>query len=62
MKKTVFVAILASAMAVGACSKKKDAATTPAPMAGSSDPAAAGSGAAPDSTAPAAPAAGSAAQ
>jgi len=58
MKKTMFVAILASALAAGACSKKKDAANPATPTAGSSDPAAAGSGAAPDAVGSNAPAAG----
>lgn len=54
MKKTSFViAILASAMLAGACSKKKEPAAPTAPAAGSAEGSAAGSGEA------AAPAAGS---
>ncbi|HEX4418570.1 MAG TPA: hypothetical protein VH165_11750 [Kofleriaceae bacterium] len=52
MKKTIVVAILASALAAGACGKKKDAANPTTPAAGSAEPA--GSGAAPDGANPAA--------
>jgi hypothetical protein len=60
MKKTIVVAILASALAAGACGKKKDAANPTTPAAGSADPAA-GSGAAPDGAATPAAGSGSAA-
>jgi hypothetical protein len=59
MKKTIVVAILASALAAGACGKKKDAANPTTPAAGSAEPA--GSGAAPDGAATPAAGSGSAA-
>jgi hypothetical protein len=54
MKKTFVVAILASALLAGACSKKKDAANPATP-----DSAGSGSAMAPDSGSGAPPAAGS---